>query len=321
MDQSPSFSITIPNLNGSQYLKQCLPSLLTSISKTTDSKFEIILIDNGSTDDSIDIFSKILNPSDRLKTRIILHPKNIGVARAFAQGLERSEYDWAVIANNDITIEPDWFPLIIRNIQKYHDVRVFCGTVLNHDGSKVESQGLKFDYRGKCRNIGNNKKFHKPNTINRKPQLVWGTSAAIAVYHRDTVLKAGNFDSDFFAYEEDVDLALRLHNLKYKTLYIPSAISNHLGGATSAKMGNFRHRMDAKNWFFIIIKNYSRKEIITNFFPIIEERLRNLSFLLKNTPLSLIPWSITHTYMNVIKKIPIMIRKRKAIKKLIKSAR
>lgn len=72
------------------------------------------------------------------------------------------------------------------------------------------------------------------------------------------------FDQDFFAYEEDVDLALRLTKFGYKTLYIPKAISYHLGGGTSNQMGNFRARMDVKNWFFIIIKNYSLKEITKN---------------------------------------------------------
>jgi len=318
MDQSPNFSITIPNLNGSEYLKQCLPSFLASISKTTDSKFEIILIDNNSTDDSIDVFSKILKPSDKLKTKIILHQQNTGVSPAFAEGVEKSEYDWAVVTNNDITIEPDWFPLIIENIKKHNDVSVFCGTILNHDGSKIESQGLKFDYRGKCQNIGNGQIFKNYKLKIKNSRRVWGTSAAIAVYHRNTILKAGNFDSDFFAYEEDVDLSLRLHNLGHKTLYIPNAVSYHHGGATSSKMGNFRYRMDAANWFFIIMKNYSLKEIVTNFFPIIEERLRNLSGLIKNTPIRMIPWSIANTYGNVIKKIPIMIRKRKSIRKLIK---
>jgi len=322
MDQSPNFSIVIPNLNGSQYLAQCLPSLLASISKTKNSKFEIILIDNGSTDDSIDVFGRLLVPSKKLKTKIILHQKNLGVAPAFAQGIERSEYEWTVITNNDITIKSDWFQQIIKNIKKHPDVKVFCGTVLNRDGSKIESQGLEFFYRGKCLNINNGKLYSsKALPFQSSPSLIWGTAAAIAVYHRQTIIDIGNFDSDFFAYEEDVDLALRLHNLNYKTLYIPHAISYHLGGATSAKMGNFRHRMDAKNWFFIIIKNYSRKDIITNLLPIIEERLRNLSYLVKNTHLHLLAPSILTTYWGVVKHVPSMIRKRKAIKKLIKSAR
>jgi hypothetical protein len=84
-------------------------------------------------------------------------------------------------------------------------------------------------------------------------------------------------------------------------------------------MGNFRHRMDAKNWIYIIAKNYSKNEFWQNFFPIIEQRLRNLSGLIKNTPLKDIPKDFIKTYGEVIINIPKMIQKRKQIKELINS--
>jgi GT2 family glycosyltransferase len=308
---TPNFSLVIPNLNGSQYLRKCLPSLLASISKINNSKFQIILIDNASTDDSLDVFQKLVVPTENLETKIILHRENTGVAPAFAEGIEKSKYEWTVIVNNDITIEPDWFSLIIKNMTKYPTASVYCGTILTHDGSKFESQSLNFNYRGKCQNISNGKLFNKPSVLKLKPKFIWGTSAAIAVYHRDTILKIGNFDPDFFAYEEDVDLSLRLQKHHFKTLYIPSAISYHLGGATSNKMGNFRQRMDVKNWIWLIAKNYSKKEICQSFFSLIEERLRNLSGLIKATPITKIPRAVFSTYYQTFKLLPKMLRKRK----------
>jgi len=123
--------------------------------------------------------------------------------------------------------------------------------------------------------------------------------------------KIGLFDEDFFAYEEDVDVALRLAKLKYQTLYIPQTLCYHLGGGTSGKMGNFRNRMDAKNWIYLIIKNYSASEFWSNFFPIIEERLRNLSGLTK-LPSKLtvlksvykLPIDLIKTYGEVLIKTP-----------------
>ncbi|MPN33502.1 hypothetical protein SDC9_180990 [bioreactor metagenome] len=146
------------------------------------------------------------------------------------------------------------------------------------------------------------------------------------VYQKNIIQKIGGFDNDFFAYEEDVDLALRLSKLGYKTLYIPNAICYHLGGGTSNQMGNFRACMDVKNWFFIIIKNYSLKEIFKNLPKIIEERLRNLSYLVKTTinsykfkSIYYLPLSITKTYGQVLIKLPKMINKRKQLQKLLKS--
>jgi len=156
--------------------------------------------------------------------------------------------------------------------------------------------------------------------------LVWGASAAFVVYNKKILKQIGLFDENFFAYEEDVDLALRLHNLNYQTLYIPQAISYHLGGGTSNKMGIFRYKMDAKNWIYIIIKNFSKKEIIKNFPQIIEERLRNLSGLIKQIirlykikSLYYLPIILISTYGEVFVNLPKMFKKRKSIQKLIKS--
>ena len=152
------------------------------------------------------------------------------------------------------------------------------------------------------------------NKFNTEPPIyIWGASAALTLYNREILEKIGKFDNDFFAYEEDIDLALRLHNLKYQTLYIPNAISYHLGGATSKKMGNFKNKMDAKNWFYIIIKNYSKAEIKNNLVPIIKQRLQNLSGLIKNTGSKQIFSTIIETYSPVFKSYSSMIQKRKQI--------
>ncbi|MFA5750332.1 MAG: glycosyltransferase family 2 protein, partial [Candidatus Shapirobacteria bacterium] len=138
--------------------------------------------------------------------------------------------------------------------------------------------------------------------------------------------KIGLFDEDFFAYEEDVDIALKLVNLGYQTLYIPKAFCYHLGGGTSNKMGNFRSRMDTKNWIYIIIKNYSASEFWNNFPSIFEERLRNLSRLIKNTikayglkSIYKLPIDLLKTYGEVLIKLPKMFKKRKNLQKLVKS--
>ena len=320
-----NFSIIIPNYNGANFLSNCLNSLLIAINKCSESQFEIILVDNNSKDNSIEIFEKIIPKS--FNYRILLNSKNHGFAGAVNQGIEKSKYEYVVLLNNDLNMESNWFQLIWKTIKnnKNSKITTFFGTVLNKTGDKFESQGLKFFYSGKCQNISNGKNF-TPSMLKERPssELVWGASAALVVYKKNILEKISFFDEDFFAYEEDVDLALRLHNLKYKTLYIPKAISYHLGGGTSSKMGIFRYKMDAKNWIYIIIKNFSSKEILKNLIKITEERLRNLSGLTKQIihiykikSFFYLPYILISTYGEVLLTLPKMFKKRKIIQKLL----
>ena len=320
-----NFSIIIPNYNGASFLESCLQSLLQAIKKCPESNFEIILVDNNSKDNSLEIFEK--NIPKNFFYCILLNSKNNGFAGAVNQGIKKAKYEYVVLLNNDLTMEANWFQLISKTILNNKDTKTatFFGTVLTKDGIKFESQGLEFFYRGKAKNISNGQTFYPSTIDDRKSTIsVWGASAALVVYKKSILEKIGLFDEDFFAYEEDVDLALRLHNLKYKTLYIPKAISYHLGGGTSNKMGIFRYKMDAKNWIYIIIKNFSSKEIIKNFFQIIEERLRNLSGLTKQIihiykikSIFYLPYILFSTYGEVLINLPKILKKRKVIQKLV----
>ena len=307
-----SISIIIPNLNGEEFLPACLKSLKTAIDQAKI-KVEIILVDNASSDTSPEIFTSFCQ-KNKIKYQLLSLNKNYGFAGAVNRGVEASKFDWVLVCNNDLKIDKNWF-VHTTQLLNYSTTKLFnysstklaaiTGTVLNYDGSRFESQGLKFYYSGKCDNISNGQPYSITSLKNYSTnQLIWGASAALTLYNKKILTQVGGFDENFFAYEEDVDLSLRLHNLGYKTLYVPRAISYHLGGATSSRMGNFRHRMDAKNWIYIILKNYSTTQLLIYFPFILIERLRNLSGLIKNTPLKDIPRDVFRTYGEVIKTIP-----------------
>ena len=327
---SPEFSIIIPNYNGSQFLDDCLYSLYQAI-KQCSGNFEIIIVDNGSQDNSLKITKNFFDQyrSSKMSAGIYRLNSNTGFANAVNFGINKSKYKYIVLCNNDLMLEKDWFQLISGAIKNNQDPKVttFFGTVLTKDGTKFESQGLKFSIKGKAENISNGKPFHK-STIHHLPsiKLAWGTSAALVVYQKDIIQKIGLFDSDFFAYQEDVDIALRLNKLKYKTLYIPKAICYHLGGGTSDKMGTIRSYLSFRNWFLIIIKNYSFNDIKSNFLPIIIERLKNFSYLTKSIyqtrhllSLAIIPITAIKVTLELLFLTPKMLNKRFQFQKLVKS--
>ncbi len=325
-----NFSIVIPNRNGADFLPSCLTSLIIAIQNCPQSNFEIIIVDNASTDESISLAKKILIKKSKNLSSEIYHLKsNTGFAAAVNYGINQAKHSWVAVLNNDLTIENNWFEIISQEIKhrKNSQETTFFGTVLNNDGTKFESQGFKFDYSGKCFNISNGNKFVLSDICHLTSAIyIWGAPAALIVYQKEVIQKIGLFDEDFFAYEEDVDLSFRLHTFGYKTVYIPTALSYHLGGGTSNKMGNLRYRMDAKNWFYILIKNYSSKDFWSNLPSIFIQRLSNLYSLIKKTieiyrlkSLFYLPIAIIKVYGEVIINLPNMFQKRHEIKNLLKS--
>jgi len=257
-------SVIIPNFNGSEFL----PKLLSNLKTIIHPNFEIILVDNGSTDNSLQIFQSLITRHCQL----ITNSSNLGFAAAVNQGINAATNPYVCLLNNDLILSPNWFNLIIDSIKKHPNVACFCGTVKNINGSTIESQGITFDWSGKCLQI------------KKQPAgIIWGSSAAAVVYRQDILKKIGLFDEKYFAYLEDVDLAFRLHQKHYQTLLIPNAISYHLGGGTSNKMGNFRAKQTFKNWIYFIKKNYTIKQKIVHLPSILIERLHNFSYLLKST--------------------------------------
>ncbi|MFA6007077.1 MAG: glycosyltransferase family 2 protein [Candidatus Shapirobacteria bacterium] len=277
-----NFSIIIPNFNGAKYLPDCLKNLNLAIKNCLNAKFEIILVDNGSTDNSIQLFN-----SSSIKLfdySTIQLNRNTGFAFAVNRGIKAAKYNYVCLLNNDLNLDQNYFKLIVQNIKKYPKFACFCGTVLNRDGTAIESQGISFDWSGKClQNHFSTINYLSTHLTNYSSKSVWGSSGAVVIYNKEIILKIGLFDEHYFAYVEDVDLAFRLQKNHYQTLLIPQALAYHLGGGTSNRMGNFRAKQVFKNWIYFIHKNYTFSEFIKNFPQIFVERLRNLSYLLKST--------------------------------------
>lgn len=272
-----TFSIIIPNFNGDRFLAGCLHSLLFAFKLCPQAEFEIILVDNGSTDDSINHAQKIFP-----QIKIIAFPANQGFAAAVNAGINKSVGDYLVICNNDLTVDKNYFKLIFQAVQKYPEAACFCGTVLNHDGSRIESQGISFNYSGKCLLNHHGQKFTRSQPRQSITRPVWGSTAALVVYKKSVLKKIGGFDKKYFAYLEDLDVAFRLQKYGFRTLLVPSALCRHLGGGTADSMGSFRARQTWKNWFIFIAKNYTFYEIVNNFPSLFLERLRNFSYLVRS---------------------------------------
>jgi GT2 family glycosyltransferase len=312
MKKKLGISIIIPNYNGENYLSACLKSIDLAIQSCPNTNFEIILVDNGSTDSGPDLFqADLAHPY----SSIIINKKNLGFAAAVNQGIKKAQYSWVCLLNNDLVLDKLWFKKITDQIKiRPQNTVTFCGTVFDQQGTFIESQGLKFFQSGKCQQR-NHHQIYRP----LKPFSVWGSSAAAVIYHKKTIKTLGLFDPIFFAYIEDVDISYRLYHLNYHTLCVPSAFSYHLGGGTSNLMDNFRAFYSTRNWWFFIFKNYSFPQIVKHYFPILKERCRNYYWFLKSTKyIYWLPHSLS-IFFQVLFRLPYLLKQNRNYQNLLKS--
>jgi GT2 family glycosyltransferase len=301
-------SIVIPNYNGRFLLEDCLESVF----KNSHQPKEIIVVDNGSTDDSV-AYLKL----NHKKVKIIRNKKNLGFATAVNQGIKKADQAWVAVINNDVFLDRNWLKVIYRQIKnKKSKISCYCGKVLNKTGKKIEGKGLKFFIFGKAVNIDNNQ-INKPYRENKK--LVFGSSGAAVVYNKSIFKKIGYFDNDFFAYLEDVDLSLRMQKAGLKTVYLPKAVCFHKGQQTSNKIAGFRQKMVFQNWIYIIIKHYPLKTVFKNMPLIFLERLKLFYELVANTPVSRLS-NLIIIFFEIMLKSPRMMAKRDPLEdKLLES--
>ena len=220
-------SVIIVNYKTKQFLKSCLESVFN---QTCTYSFEVILINNDS-DDLSDIkrqFPKII---------LLQNQKNIGFVKAMNQGIKLSVSRYIMALNPDVILENNYIELLVKALEKNSKLASVTGKLRFYDFAKnrktniIDSTGLIMK---KTRHAYDRGQGENDNRQYDDKKDIWGVSAAAAIYLREALDnvkdKYGYFDERFFMYKDDVDLAWRLYNKKWKALYVPEATSYHRRG-------------------------------------------------------------------------------------------
>lgn len=293
----PKVSIVIVGYNSKNFLKECF----SSIYHQTFKDFEVIFVDNNSTDGTVP-FIKANFP----QIELIENKQNVGFCKANNQAIELSRGDYILTLNCDVELDKDFIMNLIEEFNKHAEedrVGMVSGKILRKDRKTIDSTGLiltrfrRFYDRGSGEL--NNGKFDKRKEI-------FGPCAAAALYKREMLkdIKVGKeyFDEDFFMFVEDVDLAWRANKRGWKALYVPEAVSyhkRHSNGYNKALIQYYSFR----NRYFMLIKNERFR-----FFNIV-------SFLLYDIPrffyILLTNRKASKAIFEMTKLTPLMLTKRK----------
>lgn len=240
-----SVAVIIPNWNG----KKLLEVSLASLQKQSFSTFETVVVDNGSTDDSVSFIEEKYP-----QIKIVKLEKNYGFATAINAGVKAVRTDYVAFLNNDTEVDKYWLAELMRATEKHPEVISFCSRLLNFDDRKqIDGVGIRINEVGQARSIG---WLEKDQGQYESEMFIFGATGGAALFKRDIFIKVGMFDEHYFMYSEEVDWAFRAQFLGYKSLYVPKAIIYHKHKASSGKRKDMLEYWQFTNMYMTIIKNF-----------------------------------------------------------------
>jgi GT2 family glycosyltransferase len=239
-------SIVIVTWNSAKYLPCCIESLRHQ----TLTDFEVIVIDNGSVDDSM---ANLEENWPILNLHVKRLPNNLGFAAANNIGARLARGQWLALLNADAFPEPDWLEKLIEATEDYPDYSSFASRQIQaNDPELLDGTGDSYHVSGVAwrRNIN-----YPVNQYGLSIEEIFTPCAAAALYLRDAFLEVGGFDEDFFSYFEDVDLGFRLRLHGYRALFVPGAVVHHVGSTTFGINSDFSLYHSHRNLVWTFFKN------------------------------------------------------------------
>jgi GT2 family glycosyltransferase len=251
----PLLSIIIPHYNGAHHLTTCFNSLRAQ----TYPHLEIILADNGSTDESV-----ALTWRDFPEVKILEFGRNLGLTGAINRGIGQAEGEIIVPLNNDTEVTPGWAQVLVDMLQAYPQAGIVaCKMLLFNQRDTLHSAGDGFGVDGIPINRGVWCKDE--GQFDRDVYIFGGCGGAVA-YRREMLNDIGLFDEDLFMYLEDVDLNWRAQLAGYRAVFAPQAVVYHHLSATGG--GVIASYYTGRNTIFVLVKDVPAS-ILRRYWPAI----------------------------------------------------
>ncbi|MCM1386088.1 MAG: glycosyltransferase family 2 protein [Bacillus sp. (in: Bacteria)] len=261
-------TIIIPNYNGMEYLEKCLRSL-------ENEKAHVIVVDNGSTDDSFDMVC-----SKFPKVECVSFLSNTGFSKAVNAGLASARTEYVIFLNNDTEVESGFVVALEEVLDKDDTIFSASAKMLSmNEKDKIDDAGDLYCAFGWAYAIGKG----EPAQNYRKSYPVFAACGGAAIYRKEVFDEIGGLDENHFAYLEDIDLGYRAQIYGYRNVYAPKARVYHMGSATSGSRYNpFKVKLSARNSVYLIYKNMPLLQILLNLpFLIVGYTLKTLFFMRK----------------------------------------
>ncbi len=305
-----SAAIVILNWNGEKHLRKFLPSVVENTPQWVD----IIVADNGSTDESTSLLA-----SDFKGVKVIKLDRNYGFAEGYNQALKRIGYQYYVLLNSDVEVPKGWCEPLIEELHNNPDVGAVSPKILSYN------EPTKFEYAGAsggyidilgypfCRGRILQSLEVDQGQYDDSCDLFWVSGAAFAC-RAETFEKLGGFDADLFAHMEEIDLCWRMQLMGYRVRIIPQSAVYHLGGGTLTTDSPNKIYLNHRNNLAMLYKCSppAQRLLVAVARPPLD-LLAAVTYLLKGRGRSF--WAVFRAYATFIKWHPALSRKRHECRK------
>ena len=246
-ESEPLVSVIILNYNAGKLLSECIESVL----ETDYENFEVIIVDNASKDNSVNVCKEKFN-----SVNIIENEKNLGYCEGNNVGIRNANGEYVVILNPDTIVEKNWLTELVKGYNTFGD-GIYQPRFLTTDNHKIlQGTGnmIQLFGFGFARNKGDvdEGQYNKPEQI--------GYASGTCLFTSKKILdRLDMFDSFLFAYHDDLDLCWRAALEKIKSYYIPSSIVYHPPEGYTFKWNSFKFYLLERNRQYCLLTHYTRK--------------------------------------------------------------
>ncbi|XHH10575.1 MAG: glycosyltransferase family 2 protein [Candidatus Bathyarchaeia archaeon] len=278
----PKISVIILNYNGQRHLQELLGKCVESVLLTDYPNFEVLFIDNASTDSSVDIIKSRFGKDERLK--VIQNRKNLGFAEGNNVGLRIAQGEYIALLNSDTKVDSCWLKTLVKAIEPSDVGAAQSKLLLMSKPSLMDCAGGLVDYYGYHIEKG---RGEAASHYTKNSEIFYGKGASL-ILKREALKKAGLFDKDIFMYYDETDLCWRIRLAGYKVVFAPASIVFHASGLTTAKVYDQKKLFFAqRNHLMIVIKNFELNNMFKAVSVSIIYEIRNaLLFILRRKTLA-----------------------------------
>jgi GT2 family glycosyltransferase len=296
----PRVAVVVPTWNGRELLGTLMPSLAAQ--RFTD--FEVVVVDNGSSDGSRELIAQSWPD-----VRLIALAQNIGFAAAVNRGIASTRSQYVALVNNDIELDPDWLGALVAALDA--DPRAAsaaCKLLSFHDRAVLDGAGDELTWSGVARRRG----FGERDTGQYETGgYVFSACAGAALYRRSAFERVGLFDEDFFAYFEDVDWGFRAQLAGYRCRYVPTAVAYHMAAATTDRSPGLGTYLRARNRIALVLKNFPLGHLVRHAPDLLLEEIMGCVAAARDGHAALVPRALS----DAVRALPRTLRKRREIQR------